>query len=37
MPLIFSPHSNSSEQVLREVQLAVDSHFAHRITKLVPI
>jgi hypothetical protein len=37
MLLIFSPHSNSSEQVLREVQLAVDSHFAHRITKLVPI
>jgi hypothetical protein len=26
MLLIFSPHSNSSEQVLREVQLAVDSH-----------
>src|SRR5438874_10705254 len=24
--LIFSRHSNSSEQVLREVQLAVDSH-----------
>lgn len=26
MLLIFSSHSNSSEQVLREVQLAVDSH-----------
>src|SRR5947207_13613673 len=26
MLLIFSRHSNSSEQVLREVQLAVDSH-----------
>lgn len=26
MLLIFSAHSNSSEQVLREVQLAVDSH-----------
>jgi len=26
MLLIFSKHSNSSEQVLREVQLAVDSH-----------
>ena len=26
MVLIFSRHSNSSEQVLREVQLAVDSH-----------
>src|SRR5437762_5393942 len=26
MLLIFSGHSNSSEQVLREVQLAVDSH-----------
>ena len=26
MLLIFSQHSNSSEQVLREVQLAVDSH-----------
>src|SRR3981081_391304 len=26
MLMIFSQHSNSSEQVLREVQLAVDSH-----------
>jgi hypothetical protein len=26
MVLIFSAHSNQSEQVLREVQLAVDSH-----------
>ena len=39
MVLIFSAHSNASEQVLREVQLAADSHLIivqFRIADVIP-